>query len=79
PRSEDPLAIIADIESSMSGEYLVCADRAQAIRLAIESAGPADCVLIAGKGHEDYQIVGQKRLPFSDLAVAQQALARLAA
>ncbi|EED33854.1 UDP-N-acetylmuramoylalanyl-D-glutamate-2, 6-diaminopimelate ligase [gamma proteobacterium NOR5-3] len=79
PRSEEPLAIIADIQASMKGDYLVCADRAEAIRLAIESAGAKDCVLIAGKGHEDYQIVGQERLPFSDTAVAQQALARLAA
>lgn len=79
PRSEDPLAIIVDIESSMTGDYVVCQDRAEAIRLAIESAGSKDCVLIAGKGHEDYQIIGEQRLPFSDAAVAQQALARLAA
>ncbi|WP_439101841.1 UDP-N-acetylmuramoyl-L-alanyl-D-glutamate--2,6-diaminopimelate ligase [Congregibacter sp.] len=79
PRSEDPLAIIADIEAAMEGEYRVCADRADAIALAIESAGPEDCVLIAGKGHEDYQIIGDQRLSFSDSSVARQVLARSAA
>lgn len=79
PRSEAPASIIADIELSMTGDYRVCADRADAIALAIGSAGPDDCVLIAGKGHEDYQIIGDQRLAFSDSAVAQQALARLVA
>ncbi|EAQ99026.1 UDP-N-acetylmuramoyl-L-alanyl-D-glutamate--2,6-diaminopimelate ligase [Congregibacter litoralis] len=79
PRSEDPLAIIADIEAAMAGEYHVCADRGDAIAMAIESAAPEDCVLIAGKGHEDYQIIGDQRFTFSDSAVAQQVLARSAA
>jgi UDP-N-acetylmuramoyl-L-alanyl-D-glutamate--2,6-diaminopimelate ligase len=79
PRSEDPLAIIADIEAGMHCEYTVRADRAEAISAAIESAQPDDCVLIAGKGHEDYQIVGSRRLSFSDSAVAGQVLARVAA
>lgn len=79
PRGEDPMAIIADVEAAMSGKYIVCADRADAIRMALESAGPDDCVLIAGKGHEDYQIVGDQRFSFSDTAIAQQILARNAA
>jgi UDP-N-acetylmuramoyl-L-alanyl-D-glutamate--2,6-diaminopimelate ligase len=79
PRSEDPLAIIADIEAGMNCDYTVRADRAEAISEAIESAHPDDCVLIAGKGHEDYQIVGDRRLSFSDSAVAGQVLARIAA
>lgn len=79
PRSEAPASIIADIERSMTGDYRLCTDRAEAIAMAIASAGPDDCVLIAGKGHEDYQIIGDQRLSFSDSAVAQQALARVAA
>jgi UDP-N-acetylmuramoyl-L-alanyl-D-glutamate--2,6-diaminopimelate ligase len=79
PRSEDPLAIIADVEAGMCCDYLVRSDRGEAIRLAIESASPGDCVLIAGKGHEDYQIIGERRLAFSDSDVAAQVLARIAA
>jgi UDP-N-acetylmuramoyl-L-alanyl-D-glutamate--2,6-diaminopimelate ligase len=79
PRSEDPLAIIADVEAGMRCDYLVRSDRGEAIRLAIESARPGDCVLIAGKGHEDYQIIGERRLAFSDSDVAAQVLARIAA
>lgn len=74
PRSEDPLAIIADIEAGMTGEYQCCEDRAEAISLAIRSATAKDCVLIAGKGHEDYQIVGSQRRPFSDSLQAWDAL-----
>jgi len=79
PRSEAPESIIADIERSMSGDYCVSTDRADAIAMAVGSAGPDDCVLIAGKGHEGYQIIGDQRVPFSDSAAARQALARLAA
>ncbi len=74
PRGEPPAAIIADIESGCSGEYTVEADRALAIQLAIAGAAAGDCVVIAGKGHEDYQIIGNERLSFSDTAVAQAAL-----
>jgi UDP-N-acetylmuramoyl-L-alanyl-D-glutamate--2,6-diaminopimelate ligase len=79
PRSEDPAAIIADIEAGMSGDFTVFVDRAEAIRHAIANAAPADCVLIAGKGHEDYQVIGRERLSFSDLRVAQAALSGVAA
>ena len=51
-------------------------DRAGAIAHAIAAAAAADVVLIAGKGHEDYQIIGEEKRPFSDLAQAQAALAR---
>jgi UDP-N-acetylmuramoyl-L-alanyl-D-glutamate--2,6-diaminopimelate ligase len=89
PRTEDPLAIIADAEAglvraalprlaalagAMRG-YLVEPDRARAIGAALAAARPGDCVVIAGKGHEDYQIVGTVKLPFDDRAVARQALA----
>jgi UDP-N-acetylmuramoyl-L-alanyl-D-glutamate--2,6-diaminopimelate ligase len=82
PRSEDPLAIIRQIESGLKagglaplteaaarrGEsgYLLVPDRRQAIRLAIKFAQPGDAVLIAGKGHENYQIWGAERRHFDD-------------
>ena len=79
PRREDPLGIIADIEAGMHGEYRVEVDRAAAIAAALRMAGPGDCVLIAGKGHEDYQLVGGRRLPFSDLECARRLLEERAA
>jgi len=78
PRSEDPKTIIDDIiggfADSDSGAIMVEPDRAKAIELAIGRARPTDIVLIAGKGHEDYQIIGDQRLHFSDKEVALHAL-----
>ena len=54
-------------------------DRAEAIEKAIELAHPGDTVVIAGKGHEDYQIIGERKLPFDDREMARQALRRLKA
>ncbi len=79
PRGEDPLAILADIETGCSGEYLLEVDRAAAIARAIDGAAPGDCIVIAGKGHEDYQIVAGEYLYFSDEETALEALARRAA
>ena len=79
PRSEDPLAIIHEIETGVSAQHAVEADRARAIESAIAGAADADVVLISGKGHESWQETGGRRLPFSDAAVAQAALARRAA
>lgn len=76
PRSEEPLDIMREIAAGCSGDYSLVADRAEAIATAVASAGAGDCVLIAGKGHEDYQLVGNVRLPFSDEAHARAALAR---
>lgn len=79
PRSEDPLAIIADIESGMSAgkdRYEVVPDRRDAIARALELAKAGDSVLIAGKGHEDYQIVGDEVRHFDDRAVAAEELER---
>jgi UDP-N-acetylmuramoyl-L-alanyl-D-glutamate--2,6-diaminopimelate ligase len=76
PRSEDPLKIISQIEAAMPQPHLVEADRARAIELAVSQADSADVILVAGKGHETYQEIGGKRLPFSDAAVARAALAR---
>jgi UDP-N-acetylmuramoyl-L-alanyl-D-glutamate--2,6-diaminopimelate ligase len=78
PRSEDPLAILREIEEGISGAKNVrtIPDRAEAIAAAIEAAAPRDALLIAGKGHETYQILGSKTLPFDDREVALAALGR---
>jgi UDP-N-acetylmuramoyl-L-alanyl-D-glutamate--2,6-diaminopimelate ligase len=75
PRSEDPLKIIEAIRSGMSGSRAQAQpDRAHAIAAAVTQAHDADVVLIAGKGHENYQEIGGRRLPFSDAAAARDAL-----
>ncbi|MEW6277951.1 MAG: UDP-N-acetylmuramoyl-L-alanyl-D-glutamate--2,6-diaminopimelate ligase [Candidatus Eremiobacterota bacterium] len=75
PRSEQPRAILADIEAGMAGcAYEVEPDRARAIARAVEQARPGDIVVIAGKGHENYQIVGKEVFPFDDAEVAREAL-----
>lgn len=76
PRSEDPDRIIDDIEAGMEGvTHLRITDRREAIGRAIRMLEPADCLLLAGKGHETYQIVGERRLPFDEREVVRQALA----
>jgi len=74
PRSELPEQIIDQVLLGISRKVLAVADRRDAIRAAINAAAVDDIVLIAGKGHEAYQIVAAKRLPFSDLAEARLAL-----
>ena len=78
PRSEDPAEIIAQIVSGMTGgkSYRVESDRAAAIRLACSLAEPGDCVLVAGKGHENYQEISGVRYPFSDAEHLRDALSR---
>ncbi len=78
PRSESPSQIMQDIETGCSGRYALIEDRAEAIAAAVAMAEPGDCVLIAGKGHEDYQLVDGARLHFSDAEQAGNALARRA-
>jgi len=79
PRTEDPFTIIEEIEQGAKqvspGRYLVILDRREAIKKAIALAREEDCVLITGKGHEQYQIIGAERLPFDDRVEARQALA----
>jgi len=76
PRTEAPADIITQIVGGMTyGETVqVIADRAEAIQHAIAEADPGDVVVIAGKGHEDYQIIGREVLPFSDRAFVKRAL-----
>jgi UDP-N-acetylmuramoyl-L-alanyl-D-glutamate--2,6-diaminopimelate ligase len=92
PRTEDPLAIIEEVEKGFQSllleewhrdeveawrskkGYLKVPDRKEAIRMAIHLARPEDTVLIAGKGHEDYQILGRKKVAFDDRIEARKAL-----
>ncbi len=76
PRSESPATILDEIAAGIPAAtpFERQADRAAAIRMALHAAAAHDVVLIAGKGHEDYQEIGGRRLPFSDLAEAQAAL-----
>ncbi|HJU12393.1 MAG TPA: UDP-N-acetylmuramoyl-L-alanyl-D-glutamate--2,6-diaminopimelate ligase, partial [Candidatus Binataceae bacterium] len=91
PRSEPPLAIISEVEAGLAatplskiGEqiahvspgYIVEPDRRSAIRLALRIAVAGDIVLIAGKGHEDYQLVGSQRLAFDDRVVVRELMAQ---
>lgn len=79
PRTEDPMSIIQDIVSELPNEILkskviIEVDRREAIGKAIRAAHATDVVLIAGKGHEDYQIIGDKKTDFSDVQVAEEFL-----
>lgn len=76
PRSEDGDRIIDDVRGGIphGAQVLAERDRAAAIALALAAAGPEDVVLVAGKGHEDYQESGGRRLPFSDAAAVRAAL-----
>ena len=83
PRSEDPLAILAAMLEGAVGvparrraHVAVEPDRATAIGQAVALAGKGDVVLVAGKGHEKYQVIGDRTLPFDDVEVARAALAR---
>jgi len=90
PRTEDPREILRDVERGLDklvrvepdaldateGSYAVVVDRREAIALAIRTARPGDIVLLVGKGHEDYQIIGRERLPFDDREEAARALRR---
>lgn len=77
PRTEDPLAILRDVEEGLvPGKPSVSvADRREAIFEAVRRAEPGDVVVIAGKGHEDYQIIGRVKHPMDDRLMAREALA----
>jgi UDP-N-acetylmuramoyl-L-alanyl-D-glutamate--2,6-diaminopimelate ligase len=77
PRTENPETILADVVAGIPGDrpIQVIADRAEAIAKAIREAQPGDGVLIAGKGHEDYQIIGTEKIHFDDREQARAALA----
>lgn len=75
PRSEDPLSIVSEITAGMKGKnYRVITDRRDAIKAAVEMAGKGDVVLVAGKGHENYQIFADRTVPFDDREVVRECL-----
>src|SRR5712664_1914473 len=77
PKSEDPLKIISDIVVGLQkthGKYMIEPDRERAIGLAIDEARAGDILLLAGKGHENYQILADRTLEFDDREVARRAL-----
>ena len=78
PRTENPAAILAEIAAGLTDGPPRCVevDRRSAIAAALSDAGPADVVLIAGKGHENYQIVGTVKHPFDDVEECERALGR---
>jgi UDP-N-acetylmuramoyl-L-alanyl-D-glutamate--2,6-diaminopimelate ligase len=75
PRTEDPQAIIDDILTSGISPAFVDVDRGAAIARVVSEAQDDDTIVIAGKGHENYQILGTTRIHFSDQEQAQKALA----
>jgi len=85
PRTEDPMSILREVESGVREalqarpqvEYHLIADRREAIMAAVRLAQGGDIVLIAGKGHEDYQILGTKKVHFDDREVAREAIQQL--
>ncbi len=82
PRSEDPAAIIAEVlpgAEAGGGAFVVEPDRRAAIGLALREARPGDVVVIAGKGHEPYQEIGDRRVAFDDRVVAREELVALGA
>jgi UDP-N-acetylmuramoyl-L-alanyl-D-glutamate--2,6-diaminopimelate ligase len=75
PRTEDPLAIIEEIKAGMTGtRAVIIPDRREAIHRAVGMAAPGDIVLVAGKGHEDYQILGARRIHFDDREIVREAI-----
>jgi UDP-N-acetylmuramoyl-L-alanyl-D-glutamate--2,6-diaminopimelate ligase len=86
PRTEDPLAIVAEVEAGLRGAglkrgggpggYLVEPDRRAAIGIALSMASAGDMIVIAGKGHEDYQIIGKRKFHFDDREVVREFLGK---
>ena len=78
PRSEDPFSIMKQIEKGVrqikDSHYLLEVKREDAIKKAIDIAKDEDVILVAGKGHEKYQIIGDKKIPFDDKAVVKHML-----
>ena len=76
PRTENPDAILEDVKPGLAEckEVLVEVDRKKALELAVSIAKPGDCILVAGKGHEDYQVIGTKKISFSDQAILKELL-----
>ena len=80
PRTEDPLEIIEEIKSGIPGDatYEIVPDRARAIERAVALSEPGDMIVVAGKGHEDYQIIGESRIHFDDKEILRRAFGAIA-
>ena len=74
PRSEDPRAIVREIVAGIRGKAEVIVDRREAIAKTIDEANERDVIVIAGKGHESYQVVGDRIIHFDDREEAELAL-----
>ena len=76
PRTEDPATILQEVASGIASgrEYVQIEDRIEAIHFAIEQAKEGDTVVIAGKGHENYQIIGRQKIHLDDRETAREAL-----
>jgi UDP-N-acetylmuramoyl-L-alanyl-D-glutamate--2,6-diaminopimelate ligase len=72
PRTEDPERILDEIEAGMTRPHVRVEDRREAIARALDMAGPADVIVLAGKGHETYQIRGTTRLPFDEREIVRE-------
>ncbi|MBA3353645.1 MAG: hypothetical protein H0U23_14710 [Blastocatellia bacterium] len=80
PRTEDPLKIIAEIEAGVAPvgtKFRTISDRRDAVYAAVAAASDGDVVIIAGKGHETYQVIGNDKFHFDDREVAAEALSKL--
>ncbi len=81
PDFEDPEKIISDIAEEFKHEsackYVAIPDRSEAIRYAVKKAKKGDIILLAGKGHEDYQLINGKKIPFSERAIIKEAVAEI--
>ena len=78
PRTENPLEIIEEIKVGLQKEnHIIEPDRAKAIEIAVQNAKKDDIILIAGKGHETYQIIGREKVHFDDREAVRLALANL--
>jgi len=81
PRTEDPMSIMLDLEKGIKktkGKYILIEDRREAIKYAIESAKPKDVIILAGKGHETYQIFKDKTIHFDEREIVEEILAHSA-
>ena len=78
PRTEDPEEIIKDIVAGLTKDnHIIEIDRAKAIEIAVQNAQKDDIIVIAGKGHENYQIIGREKIHFDDREAVQSAMAKL--
>ena len=80
PRTEDPVKIVEDVEKGIIGiteNYEVIVDRKEAIKKAIEMCKKEDLVVLAGKGHEDYQIIGTEKYPFDERVIIKEIIDKM--